>query len=174
MKNRKSVMAAVLVLLTGTVPAADQLPAGQFSLGDLERIQEQTLLSQARLEEARAKNELQTLLARQPQPATPMQEQQTLSPANNGSAPAQTLVVPSADQHRSVSSSLPGVEQIWGNSHHLRAKLKLADGATMIAGPDSQLAADGLRVVTITPHHVLVAREHGKAFALPFFGGEND
>lgn len=174
MKNSKSVMVAVLMLLCEAVPAVAQLPDGQFSLGDLEHIQEQTLISQARLEEARAQNELQTLIAHQPQPPSTTRDQPTISSANNGSAIAQNLIVPSVEHPRSLSSSLPGVEQIWGHSHYLHAKLKRADGTTIIVGAASQLSADGLRVVAITPQRVMVAREQGRAFALPFFGGEND
>jgi len=172
MKNSKSVIVAVLILHSNTVTAATQLPTTPFSLGDLQRIQEQTLLSQAKLEEARAENELQTLSSHQSQPTTPLSQQASSTGSNSLDMP-QRLTQSSVDQHQ-IAASLPEVEQIWGNSHHLHARLKRADGATVIAEANTVLASDGLKVVAITPHQVLVTREQGSAFALAFSGGAND
>jgi len=172
MKNSKSAMAAGLILLFKSVTVAAQYPMTPFSLGDLQRIQEQTLLSQAKLEEARAENELQTLSSHQSQPSSPLSPQASSTGSNSPDMPQKMIPSP-GDQHQ-IDTSLPEVEQIWGNSHHLQAKLKRADGATVIAEANTVLATDGLKVVAITPHHVMVTREHGSVFALTFSGGAND
>lgn len=172
MKNSKSSMAVGLILLSQSITVSAQSPTTPFSLGDLQRIQEQTLLSQAKLEEARAENELQTLSSHQSLPTSPLGPQVS-STGSNGPEMSQKMRQSPAEQPP-IEASLPEVEQIWGNSHHLHAKLKRADGTTVIADASTILATDGLRVVAITPHHVMVTREQGSAFALMFSEGVND
>lgn len=173
MNTSNSLMIAVF-LLAQTVTVSAQTSEAGFSLGDLERIQEQTLISQARLEQVRADKELQTLTTQPSQSSSSSLVEDKLTPVNRAPEMAQPMMLPPVEGHSPDATTLPNIVQIWGHSHHLHARLKLASGETVIAETHILLSADGLRVVEITPHGVSVANEQGREFALAFDGGTDD
>ena len=169
----------LLLLLTCSLRAHAGSQDDGFTLGSLEKIQEETLFDQARLENARARNELDKYRqSAQPQPAAlPAEAPDRQSPS--ASVPATAANVPATDSvpsesHQSGFTALPVIIQIWGSRAHLHAQLQMPDGKRLTVTENTTLPGEAYRVIAITPHDVRVRTGRDTPVTLAFIGGSDD
>ncbi|GAA0479050.1 MULTISPECIES: type IV pilus biogenesis protein PilP [Tatumella] len=158
----------------GRALAAD--PANGYSLGDLEKIQEETLFNQAKLENARARSELDKYLqANQPPVMAGISDGQHLPAAENppvaDNMAGTRLAVPVKSEQQ---PGLPLVIQIWGNRQQLNARLQIPGGQPLTVTKNTLLPDGQYRVIAITARQVMIGRAGEAPKLLAFSGGNND
>ncbi len=167
----------LLLLLTCSLRAVAGSQDDGFTLGSLEKIQEETLFDQARLENARARNELDKYRqTAQPQPAAePAEIPGHQSAGMSGEAAyAPAPVSTPAEMTPPEEAALPAIIQIWGNRRHLNAQLQMPDGKRLTVAENTVLPGDRYRVIAITPREVRVSNGNGSPKNLAFIGGSDD
>lgn len=145
-----------LILLTLWMPIAGAQTAtdlSAISVGELGKVQSETILLKAKAERAKAELEANGTLPSPPQPVTQF--------PTVGLTPAMTATSPGPRQ-----SALPVVKEISGSGQKLRASLIYSDGSELDAKPGSELP-NGFRVQQITLDGVVLTKE-GKRYPLGF------
>lgn len=176
MKSSNFSAGYLFILLTCSLSAVAGSQDDGFTLGSLEKIQEETLFDQAQLEHARARNELDKY--RQPaQPqaaAEPVETSGHPSAGMSGEAAYAPAPVTPPESFQQRDTALPVVVQIWGNRRHLNAQLLMPDGKRLTVAENTILPGDLYRVVAITSRDVRVSSGHGAPKNLAFIGGSDD
>lgn len=130
--------------------AASDLSA--ISVGELGRVQSETILLKAKAERTKAEREASGSLT-VPQPATAQFQAGLPTPAQGAASGPR-------------EPSLPVVKQISGSGQKLRATLLYSGGSEIDVQPGSELQ-EGFRVLQVTLDGVVLVRE-GKRFPLVF------
>ncbi|WP_438299542.1 type IV pilus biogenesis protein PilP [Pseudomonas sp. NMS19W] len=124
-----------------------------INVGELGKVQSETILFKAKAERSKAELEANGTLPSSPQPVAQF-------PAP-GFTPTMTPTSPAPRQ-----SFLPVVKEISGSGQKLRASLIYSDGSEVDAKPGSEVP-NGFRVQQITLDGVVLSKE-GKRFPLGF------
>ena len=167
----------LLLLLICSLRAVAGSQEDGFTLGSLEKIQEETLFDQARLESVRARNELDKYRqTAEPQPAADpaVPAGHPLTGMSGEAADAPAPVSTPAEITDPGEATLPAVIQIWGNRRHLNAQLQMPDGKRVTVAENTVLPGNRYRIIAITPREVRVSNGYGSPKNLAFIGGSDD
>ena len=152
MRNNLSLLfLACWLPITSALAAVPDLSG--INVGELGKVQSETILLKAQAERTNAQLEANGILPNAPQPVAQF-------PAP-GLTPTMTATSPGLRQ-----SALPVVKEISGSGQKLRASLIYADGSEVDAKPGSELP-NGFRVQQITLDGVVLSKE-GKRYPLGF------
>ena len=152
MRNNLSLLfLACWLPITSALAAVPDLSG--INVGELGKVQSETILLKAQAERTNAQLEAHGILPNAPQPVAQF-------PAP-GLTPTMTATSPGLRQ-----SALPVVKEISGSGQKLRASLIYADGSEVDAKPGSELP-NGFRVQQITLDGVVLSKE-GKQYPLGF------
>ncbi|WP_252090658.1 type IV pilus biogenesis protein PilP [Pseudomonas sp. MWU13-3659] len=151
MQNNLSLVLLSLLLPIAGAQAAESGLSG-ISVGELGRVQSETILLKAKAERTKAEREAAGPL---PEP----QQAATLFPGQGYPSSTPTFTSPR-------QPALPVVKEISGSGLNLRASLVYSDGSVIDAKPGSELP-DGFRVQQITLDGVVVGKD-GKRLPLGF------
>ena len=135
-----------------------------------------TLFNQAKLENARARSELDKYLqANQPPVMAGISDGQHLPAAENppvaDNMAGTRLAVPVKSEQQ---PGLPLVIQIWGNRQQLNARLQIPGGQPLTVTKNTLLPDGQYRVIAITARQVMIGRAGEAPKLLAFSGGNND
>ncbi|NWN46590.1 type IV pilus biogenesis protein PilP [Pseudomonas sp. MAFF 301514] len=152
MRNNPSVL-----FLTCWLPFTSALAAvpdlSGISVGELGKVQSETILFKAQAERTKAELEANGTIPNAPQPVGQFPTT-GLTPTITATAPGPRLL------------ALPVVKEISGSGQKLRASLIYGDGSEVDAKPGSELP-NGFRVQQITLDGVVLSKE-GKRYPLGF------
>ena len=152
MRNNLSLLfLACWLPITSALAAVPDLSG--INVGELGKVQSETILLKAQAERTNAQLEANGILPNAPQPVAQF-------PAP-GLTPTMTATSPGLRQ-----SALPVVKEISGSGQKLRASLIYADGSEVDAKPGRELP-NGFRVQQITLDGVVLSKE-GKQYPLGF------
>lgn len=152
MQNKLSLLLLSLWLPVAAAQAAESALSG-ISIGELGRVQSETILFKAKAERAKAEREASDT-------GTPPQQPVNQFPSTG--FPAPIAAIPAEPRQ----PSLPVVKEISGSGQRLRASLVYSGGSEIDAKPGSELP-EGFRVLQITLDGVVLVRD-GKRFPLGF------
>lgn len=149
--------AACLAVPAAMAQAAESAPIVQHSgtVGELERIQSDTVLYQFRAARSKA------LLSWQ-QSGGSGEATLPAPVVTGGPLPAAPVAV----------SSLPRITEIAGSGHQLRCRLRMADGSMVEASAGQALPGTDYRVSAVTAQSVTVVSADGKPHNLLFSGDQ--
>ncbi|WP_323839606.1 type IV pilus biogenesis protein PilP [Photorhabdus africana] len=162
MQNLKcTLLASVLLALPLTGLAQTDAPShpaptihGSATIGELERIQADTVLYEARAARNKA-----------------MLNWQQSGGAGDAVLPAPIVTgAPSSIPGPVVASALPRITEISGSNRLLRCRLRMADGSLVEASAGQKLPGTGYTVATVTDSSVSVTSPDGKIHNLLFSG----
>lgn len=157
--NRK-LMAGILLatplacLAQPSSSGAATVPHGSATVGELERIQADTVLFEARAARNKA-----------------MLSWQQTGGTGDAVLPAPVVTgAPASSSSPAVVSALPRITEISGSGRLLRCRLRMADGSLVEASAGQTLPGTGYTVSTVTEASVAVTSTDGKTHNLLFSG----